>query len=109
MRPLLAHILLSLTFLALLAITSPGESLAQERFKIGVLLPLSGPVAEYGVATQHGFELAQQEDPEGFKNIQFLFDDTQYDSNKTVLSLQKLRLADGISAAFVWGFRYFRH
>jgi branched-chain amino acid transport system substrate-binding protein len=73
-------------------------------FKVGVILPLTGPVAEYGVATKNGFELARKEHPDLFSHVQFVYDDSQYDGKKALLSYQKLRNVDGISLLYLWGY-----
>ncbi|NDC38085.1 MAG: hypothetical protein EBZ48_08530, partial [Proteobacteria bacterium] len=97
-------LVLSLTSIIMIGLSGAHECLAQEKFRVGVLLPLSGAPSEYGVAAKNGFELAIQENPELFKNVDFVFADTQYDSKKTISGLQKLRFEDGISAAYVWGY-----
>lgn len=103
-RSSISALVLSLASIVVIGISGAQELLAQEKFRVGVLLPLSGALSEYGVAAKNGFELAMQESPELFKNVDFVFDDTQYDSKKAISGLQKLRFKDGISAAYVWGY-----
>ncbi len=97
-------LVLSLASIVVIGIAGAQEGLAQQKFRVGVLVPLSGALSEYGVAAKNGFEIARQESPELFKNVDFVFDDTQYDSKKAISGLQKLRFKDGISAAYVWGY-----
>jgi len=53
------------------AIGAPGaeELLDQEKLKVGVILPLTGPLAEYGMAARNGIELARKEYPELFHDL----------------------------------------
>ena len=74
-------------------VAQPAFAETDNAFKVGVILPLSGPLAEYGVAASNGFKLAQAERPELFKNIQFLMDDSQYDNKKAISSYQAFRMA----------------
>lgn len=74
------------------------------QFKVGVILPLTGPLAEFGIAAKNGFELARAEHGEELKNVEFLFDDSQYDSNKAISSFQKFRGSGDVSLAYVWGY-----
>lgn len=103
-RSSISALVLSFTSIIMIGIAGAHECLAQEKFRVGVLLPLSGALSEYGVAAKNGFELAMQQSPELFRNVDFVFDDTQYDSKKAISGLQKLRFNDGISAAYVWGY-----
>ena len=60
-----------------------GISFAEDlpTYKIGISAPLSGPLSEYGVAAKNGFLLARKQHPNVFKNIEFLFEDNQYQGN----------------------------
>ena len=68
-----------LSFLSLLLLAIPCSiSFAQigqsdepktKKFKVGAMLPLTGVVAEYGIAIKNCIKLAQQEHPELFTNI----------------------------------------
>lgn len=83
-----------------------SSALAQidRTFKVGVILPLTGAVAEYGAAARNGFELAQQEHAELFKNLDFLVDDSQYDSKKAIASYQHFKTAGDVSLVYLWGY-----
>lgn len=73
------------------------------KFNIGVLLPLSGPLAEYGTAAKNGIDLAIKENPELFRNMQFLYDDSRYDGNSSISAFRKLQNNGDLSLLFVWG------
>jgi branched-chain amino acid transport system substrate-binding protein len=82
------------------------NAFAQENstFKVGVILPLTGAVAEYGVATKNGIELAKKEHPELFSKVQFIYDDSQYEGKKALSGFQKLKNSDGVSLVYIWGY-----
>ena len=44
-----------------LFVGSASNVIAQERIKIGVSIPLTGPVADYGIAIANGMKLAIEE------------------------------------------------
>lgn len=72
--------------------------------KVAALLPLSGPVAEFGVAARNGLELARRDHPDRFHRIEFLFEDSQYDNKIALSSFQKLRSTSGVQLVYSWGF-----
>lgn len=72
-------------------------------FKVGAILPLTGGLTEYGVAAKNGIELARKEHPELFNSIEFIYEDSQYDMNKTVSAFRKLQSRHDIALTFVWG------
>lgn len=80
------------------------EAQEQIKTKIAVILPLTGALAEFGVAARHGFELAQKDRPELFRNTEFLFDDSRYESKLALSGFQKFRAAGDVSLAYVWGY-----
>jgi ABC-type branched-subunit amino acid transport system substrate-binding protein len=62
----MASRLLLLAFV--LIFSNISQSFAEEKFKVGVIAPLTGPLAEYGLAAKNGIELAQTTRPESFSN-----------------------------------------
>lgn len=94
----------------LLALLTAGISniapvLSEEpaKFTVACILPLSGRSAEYGNAVKNGIELAQQNRPELFKRIRFIYEDSLYDGKTTITAFQKLMTADHADLSFVWG------
>lgn len=79
-----------------------NQASAQE-LKIGVILPLTGPVAEYGVASKNGIELARNNNPDKFKGIDFVYEDSQYDAKQSVSAYRKLRNDPAIKLIYSWG------
>ena len=92
---------LLLLIAALVSVTSVSAD--NHRFKVGVIAPLSGPLAEYGVSVKNGFELARTEKPELFSNIDLKFEDDQYDGKKSIAAFNKLREVDAVDLVYLWG------
>ena len=95
MKRLLTHILTILIFASIV--------LAEDKVKVGVTLPLSGPIAEFGQAVTNAIKLAQKENPELFQQIEFIFEDDAYESKKSILNLRKFQSIDQIDLLFSWG------
>lgn len=93
----------TLIFIALsLTVTLPALVCGEE-FKIGVSIPLTGPLAEYGTAVRKGIALAQEEHKELFKSIRFLFEDDRYEPKLTVSILQRMSDIEHVNLMFIWG------
>lgn len=75
----------------------------KENLKVGVILPLTGPVAEYGVAIQRGFSMAKADNPELSSSLEFLFEDSKYDSKAAVSNFKKLTELDRVDLIYVFG------
>ena len=73
------------------------------RFRFGVILPLSGPIAEFGKAFQQGIDLARKENPEIDKKIKIVIDDSQYDVASAISILRKYRDRDKVQLVYNWG------
>lgn len=75
---------------------------AGEEVKIGVLGPLSGPVAEYGVASTNGtllaFEKANEKNYLDGKNVVAVLNDSEGDQTKAVNLFNKLVSKDNVVA-----------
>lgn len=75
----------------------------ENKFRVGAILPLSGPLAEYGVAAKNGIELAKEQHPDLFNRIEFDYEDSLYDPKTTILAFNKLVLSKRVSLVFTWG------
>jgi len=71
------------------------------QIKIGVIAPLTGPLAEYGIAFKNGVELlnSQNSNP----NVKYIFEDNQWDSKAAINAFNKLVQVDGVNAVINWG------
>lgn len=77
---------------------------AQQELKVGVVLPLTGPVAEYGAAARNGIELARKENPVLFSDIEFLYEDHKYEGRMALSAFNKLVTVDNIDLMYLWGY-----
>lgn len=91
-----------LTTLFFLLLTCPLSSFSE--IKVGVSIPLSGALAEYGKALQNGFTLARKDDPEMTKNVELVFEDNRYDNTAGLTTFRKFESIPDISLAYVWGY-----
>jgi branched-chain amino acid transport system substrate-binding protein len=67
-----------------------------------MIVPLTGFVAEYGVAVRNGVDLYKNDNPEKCRGVKFLWDDAQYDGPKTISAFRSF-LAKGTRLQYVWG------
>jgi branched-chain amino acid transport system substrate-binding protein len=102
-RSSISALVLALTSIVVIGIGGDQELLAQEKFKVGVSAPLTGDLAEYGAAVRQGIELASSEDEDSFRNLQFIFEDNQYEGSKAVSAFQKLTNIDAVRVIYNWG------
>lgn len=83
-----------------------GSSIAEpvpKKFVVGLILPLSGELADYGAALRHGFELAQQDAPERFKHIELRYQDSQYDQKTALNAYRFLERQGDVNLYHTWG------
>lgn len=80
-----------------------ASSLYAENLKVGIILPLTGPIAEYGVASRNGIELAKIVKPELFRDIEFVYEDSQYDPKLALSAYRKMRSDISIKVIYNWG------
>src|SRR5690606_31883342 len=90
------------TGLAVLAATMLGSASAysQDTYKIGVILPLTGPTADYGADFRAGAELAEQaiNDKGGIngKKVELVFGDSKNQAREGVAEFRRLSTVQGI-------------
>jgi ABC-type branched-subunit amino acid transport system substrate-binding protein len=72
-------------------------------FKVGLVLPLTGVAADYGVAIKNNIDLAIKDRPELFTNIHFQYEDAAFDPRTAVTSLNKLINSDHVNLTVTWG------
>jgi branched-chain amino acid transport system substrate-binding protein len=90
--------LISITLLV-----SPSIAEDTQEFNLGIIIPLSGDLAEYGVAIKNGFELAKKDSPQDFTNIKFHYSDSKYDGKTAVTALHELKALNQIQLYYLWG------
>jgi len=75
----------------------------QVDFKVGIVIPLSGALAEYGTAIRNGFEMAKTENADLYSRINFVYEDSGYDGKTAVNALQKLKAEGSFDLYYLWG------
>ncbi len=61
-----------------------GSSVHGEPFRTGVIIPLTGPLAEYGGAISNGITLARETRPELFSSCEFTIEDSAYKTTQAL-------------------------
>jgi ABC-type branched-subunit amino acid transport system substrate-binding protein len=96
-----------LIFLALILLPSQihaenvfGQS--QQLFKVGAIIPLTGPLSDYGDSVRKSFEYSRRLYPERFANIEFIYQDSAYDGKTAINALQSLMTRDDIDLYYTW-------
>ncbi len=82
---------------------SSGTKADSHQFSLGIIIPLSGALAEYGTAIRNGFQLAQADHPELFSNVNFIYEDSGYDATTAIGALNNLRITKTIDLYYMWG------
>ena len=77
------------------------ETVREETIKIGVNAPLSGPLAEYGIAIRNGLLWAQED--QKAQNFEFIFEDNEYDPKLAISAYQKLAEIDKVDLVIIFG------
>ncbi len=69
--------------------------------RVGVIAPFSGDLAFYGNALRNGITMAQEDF--GLEKYKFIFEDSEYDANKSLSAYQKLVNIDNVDFIIGWG------
>ena len=92
-----------LFFVSCFLLYFPTLVFADPSHRIGVIAPLTGDVAAAGIAARNGFEMAIKDDPDLFKDITFVFDDSRHDSKTALSAFHKQRERDHVELIYNWG------
>lgn len=83
---------------------SSNSQSTKDIIKIGVIGPYTGVLAQYGEAYRNGVLLAEKElRDQGVDNIEFIFEDSEYDTAKAVSAFRKLTTVDDVDLVMDWG------
>jgi hypothetical protein len=102
-RSSISAIVLTLSTIVVIGIGCSHESSAQEKFKVGAVLPLTGAAADYGIAIKNCIELARKDNPELFTNIEFIYEDAAYDPKTAVSAYRSLTDGQQVDLTVTWG------
>jgi branched-chain amino acid transport system substrate-binding protein len=72
-------------------------------FKFGISAPLTGVLAEYGVAVKNGIELARKDRAADFQKIELIFEDSQWDPKQAVSVFKVLHDLKKVDLIYSWG------
>ncbi|MBL7661162.1 ABC transporter substrate-binding protein [bacterium] len=72
-------------------------------FKVGMILTLSGPGADYGIAIRNAVELARKDNPEKFSQINFIYENAELSPAAAITTFNKLVERDQVDLIFTWG------
>jgi branched-chain amino acid transport system substrate-binding protein len=101
-------LVLSLLVALAVAVAAVPDAHAQKPFKIGAIVPVSGPAAAFGLGVQRGLELAAEDvgvftvAGEKYK-LEVVTYDTVYAPDKTVAALNRAVYNDGVKYGVIIG------
>ena len=105
----LARFLTLAAVVALIAgLPLPPAAHAQKAFKMGAIVPVSGPAAAFGLGVQRGMELAAEDigtmtvGTDKYK-VEVVTYDTVYDPGKTVAAMNRAVYNDGVKYGIIIG------
>jgi ABC-type branched-subunit amino acid transport system substrate-binding protein len=113
---LLLHLLKSLSRVPIIVVTallacgtgtrtiSAESDPAKDALRVAVVVPLSGPVAEYGRALKNGLILAQEEHPQLLAALRITFEDSRYDNQSAVSIVNKVAGEKSADLMYLWGY-----
>jgi ABC-type branched-subunit amino acid transport system substrate-binding protein len=73
------------------------------KFKLGVILPLSGDLAFFGQAHMNAAKLLHEDLPKFAGRVEIIYEDSAYDAKKAVSAFRKLVSIDKVDAVFSFG------
>lgn len=97
---------LLLLFFLLIAFAVETKAFAEDNsiLRIGAILPLTGGAADYGVSIKNGISLAQEDRPDLFTRIKFIYEDAQYsDAKQSITAFRKLTNIDHSNLIYEFG------
>ena len=88
------------------ALCGPGAAFGADtaaKTRVGIVLPLTGVLSEYGNAIRNAFAIAQDQHPELFANVELVTEDSSSDTKLALSAFEKLVTVDNVDAVYVWG------
>ena len=97
-------LLVLICFLLLISASVPDSAAETDNtFDVGLVLPLTGNSADYGIAIQNSIALAVKDRPELFKNIRFYYQDAMSDPKQAISAFTQLVDIEKVDLAVTWG------
>ncbi len=103
-KKLIWSVIVAIIAIVLITGVSNNKSVTDNgRIRIGVIVPLSGPAAAFGLPTQRAVDLAMSHLSDDVRSkIEIVYGDDQLDTKQTVSVTQKLIDTDKVSAIVAW-------
>lgn len=79
------------------------HSIYDDKIKIGVILPLTGPLTEYGESFRNGMTMAIEELGDKGEEFVLIFEDSQYNPTQAINAFSKLTNVDNVDLLLDWG------
>lgn len=92
-----------LTFFSGMALAQTPTPKFSSQLKIGVLLPLTGPLTELGTAMQNGIALAEEENADIASALEIHSEDSLFDPQTALSLARELRINKGIDLLINFG------
>ncbi len=80
----------------LLVVGCTGHVVRDDSVKVGVIVPLTGDLADYGFAIKNGLSMAEED-------FELIFEDSKYDSKLAVTAYHKLTEIDNVDLVINFG------
>ena len=96
------HLLILVVFFLFLSPLSINSE-EKQKFKLGVILPLSGDLAFFGKAHLNIAKLLEEDLPKFAGRVELIYEDSAYDAKKAVSAFRKLVSVDKVDAIFSFG------
>lgn len=93
----------TLTVLFFCSVSIPSGNAVEPPYRIGFVVSLTGPLAEFGDAIRNGVTLALEENPQLREKITPVYEDSKYDSKTSISVFHKLRSVDHVRLVYVFG------
>lgn len=79
------------------------EELNDRKLRLGVIVPLSGPLAFFGNDYIRAYDLVRADHPEVDRTIRIYWEDSAYDSNQALRAFNKLVTVDKVDVVLSFG------
>jgi ABC-type branched-subunit amino acid transport system substrate-binding protein len=79
------------------------EEVNDRRLRLGVIVPLSGPLAFFGNDYIRAYDLVRADHPEVDRTIRIYWEDSAYDSNQALRAFNKLVTVDKVDVVLSFG------
>ena len=90
-------------FLCVVGQSVAAQSATSDKLSIGVIVPLTGPLAFFGQDYLRTFDLFKEDNPDFAKRFEVLWEDSAYDSKQAIAAFTKLTTVNKADLIFTFG------